>query len=245
MNIPVNKIVEFLPWDSEFFGVRIARFSVHHISLAEMRSALRWCCTNKIRCLYFHAETNDSTTIRIAEDNHFQLVDIRVAMEMKMRSPTPIMKDNAIRHATRKDLPILRDLFAGISSCSRFHFDTRFPPDVAERLYRCWIERSIEGYATCVFVLEDNNTILGCITGHLNAIDKSAKVGLLAVSNSARLKGVGSRLLQAFCCFAAEQKYTTYQVVTQGRNIAAQRLYARNKFLIKSVLLTYHKWMDK
>jgi len=43
----------------------------------------------------------------------------------------------------------------------------------------------------------------------------------------------------------ADQNASNITVVTQGRNVAAQRLYQRLGFVTRSLELTYHKWFYK
>ena len=40
------------------------------------------------------------------------------------------------------------------------------------------------------------------------------------------------------------RKIKKLYVVTQGRNIRAQRLYQKNGFIIKSSEIWYHKWVS-
>jgi dTDP-4-amino-4,6-dideoxy-D-galactose acyltransferase len=244
MKTTESKLVAFLPWDTEFFGIRTARLSAQRVSPEELEAALVWCREQAIRCLYFQADPDDPATIRLAETQGFQLVDIRVDFEKEGRPADLGTPDSAIREASPADLPALQQLFAGISGLSRFHADARFPPDAAARLYKRWIERSFEGFADFVLVAEEHGTLLGGITGQLDAEKKSARIGLFAVDGTVRSKGIGRRLMQAFFLRAAGQGYTLFRVATQGRNIAAQRFYARSGFLVKSLQLTYHKWMD-
>jgi dTDP-4-amino-4,6-dideoxy-D-galactose acyltransferase len=48
---------------------------------------------------------------------------------------------------------------------------------------------------------------------------------------------------QALAWFA-QQKVTRVQVVTQGRNILAQRMYQRSGFVTHTVKLWYHRWFE-
>ena len=238
-----NSPVTFLSWDTEFFGFRIARIQPARLSPAEMKSALSWCRENTIRCVYFQADAGDSATVQLAEQNGFSLVDVRVELE-KPADAGAVSQGVTIRDAAPDDLPALKKLFAGISHFSRFAFDRRFPADAAERLYTRWIERSLEGYADFTLVAEDDGSVAGGITGHFGDGKKTAQIGLLAVSENSRSKGLGRLLVQAFCRRAAEQGAATVDVATQGRNVAALRFYNRNGFVVKSVLLSYHKWLE-
>ena len=77
---------QYLNWDSEFFGLRIAKLSKSQLNSATMAETLSWCVQNSIDCLYFLADSNDQATIRLAEDNHFRLVDLRISMRCKIDS---------------------------------------------------------------------------------------------------------------------------------------------------------------
>ena len=51
--------VEYLDWDSRFFGRRIARVRGHHLNDHLVAAILEWCSTQRIDCLYFLADAGD------------------------------------------------------------------------------------------------------------------------------------------------------------------------------------------
>lgn len=69
-------------------------------------------------------------------------------------------------------------------------------------------------------------------------------IGLLGVADNARGLGVGHTMIISALDWFRMQGCTSVQVVTQGRNIAAQRLYQRCGFITLSVQLWYHLWLD-
>src|SRR5947207_14003123 len=69
-----------LPWDSEFFGRRIARVEPPAI-LHEAGIASAWLRDNRIECVYLLADASDQTTIDAAVSQGFNLVDVRVTLE--------------------------------------------------------------------------------------------------------------------------------------------------------------------
>ena len=56
--------------------------------------------------------------------------------------------------------------------------------------------------------------------------------------------GFGSKLMQCSINFLFEKKINKIFVVTQGRNLIAQRLYQKNGFVIKNTEIWYHKWLS-
>ena len=55
--------------------------------------------------------------------------------------------------------------------------------------------------------------------------------------------GFGSTLMQCSINFLFEKKINKIFVVTQGRNLIAQRLYQKNGFVIKNTEIWCHKWL--
>ncbi|PYL79693.1 MAG: hypothetical protein DMF21_11780 [Verrucomicrobia bacterium] len=83
---------------------------------------------------------------------------------------------------------------------------------------------------------------LGYITCNLSKDSNTGRIGLVGVASEFRGKGVGKTLicgaLQWFCSVGAQK----IAVVTQMRNVAAQRLYQRAGFRTESVRVWYHRW---
>ncbi|MCS6772452.1 MAG: GNAT family N-acetyltransferase, partial [Kiritimatiellae bacterium] len=88
--------------------------------------------------------------------------------------------------------------------------------------------REIEGYVTC--------KLLGAGVG---------QIGLFAVSAPARGRGIGRHLLNAAIQWFAERDCRAVDVVTQGSNVAAQRIYQRHGFVTRDVSVWLHKWFAK
>ena len=68
------------------------------------------------------------------------------------------------------------------------------------------------------------------------------EIALVGVQARARGRGIGQALLQAARTWFEENGLRAIRVATQGRNLAAQRLYQRNGFRTETVQLYYHRW---
>ncbi len=232
----------WLPWDSEFFGCRIGRVAGATLSPERVAALDAWCDAERIDGLYFLASAADSASVEAAEDAGFHLVDVRLSLEQRIAAPgagAPPL--DAARAADGAALQaIARDA----------HTDSRFFADPCLRhraadLYAVWIERSLEGRARAVLVERDES---GEPQGYVTCEEAGAgagAIGLLGVAAPARGRGVGRRLVAGALAWLAGAGLPTVRVVTQGRNLAAQRLYLRQGFLPARVELWLHRWRSR
>ncbi len=242
---------EFLSWDTEFFHLRIARVNGHRLDQQRVTEINAWLEAHSIACLYFLADTDDPETIRLAEDNHYRMVDVRLTFERSLaaipeetpdrRSPEP-----AIRLAAPEDVPLLQEIASNSYPMTRFYFDPNFSRQKCSDLYDTWIKKSCNGYADAVLVAEIEGQATGYVTCHLNQPEPACgQIGLMGIGERAQGRGIGQRLIYHSLAWFASHGMKTVEVVTQGRNIRAQRLYQRCGFVTKSLRLWYHLWIEK
>lgn len=235
-----------LEWDSEFFGCRVARAHASRLTAESLPRLLAWCDTEHVDWLYFLADSDDRDTVVLAQSAGFQLVDMRVQLDLSIAAPRrrpPATRDALrIRPATAADLPSIRPIAADVHTDSRYFFDPRVPRERARALYETWIERSVtSGLADTVIVAEQAGVASGYITGRLDP-DASASIGLIGVGEQARGLGVGTALVHALLEWAESKGAQRVTVVTQGRNVQAQRLYQAAGFRTRAVSLWFHYW---
>jgi dTDP-4-amino-4,6-dideoxy-D-galactose acyltransferase len=240
-----NNLCEYLEWDSDFFGVRIARLTVTRLTPQTAQEVDAWCEANKVSCLYFLADADDASTLRVTEANAYHFVDIRMTLDRALSDAATPEGDRSgfggTRPATQEDLPNLRAIARVSHSDSRFYYDPHLPDARCDDLYETWIDKSVNGYADAVLVAELEGAAVGYITCHLRD-DAAGQIGLVGVSAQAQGRGLGGELINAALGWFRGQGVQRVSVVTQGRNCPAQRLYGRSGFLTRSVQLWYHKW---
>jgi len=237
---------QFLAWDSDFFGVRIARYLDNRLNPQSWEVARTWCHTRQIDCLYLLADPHDIQTIRTAEDAGFRFVDIRLTLGRSLdawggSSAPP--DDVIIRNWVKKDLPELEKIARTSFTQTRFFFDPSFPPEKSAEMYAVWIAKSCQGRAQAVLVAEIGASAAGFITCRLESGRILGEIELVGVSEPARGRGLGGLLVSASLDWFSHHGASVVEVVTQGRNLEAQRLYQRNGFTIKAMQLWYHKWL--
>lgn len=239
-----NPLCQSLNWDSDFFGVRIARLNQHRLTEENLDNTNSWCAENKIDCLYFLADADDDETILLAEKSDFHLVDLRMTFEKSLKA-IPIAAASSgygrIRASEAHDIEKLRLIARNNHRDTRFYFDRNFSREKCDELYATWIERSCQNFANAVFVAENEGEAGGYITCHLREMNMG-QIGLVGVGPALQGKGVGTLLVNHALNWFAAQGMTKVTVVTQGRNSAAQRLYQKCGFLSQSVQLWYHRW---
>lgn len=234
---------QLLPWDSDWFGFPVARVHGDTLSAARAQAIDDWCRHQQVRCLYFLARADDPATAQVAQAAGYLLADIRVTLDRDLASgaqpPPP-----SVRLATVNDLPELKKLAAGGFRDSRFYFDGNFPVEHVDALFERWVERALEqgtNQQALVATAPEGQLTGFCVLG-IEPGKRTSDIGLFGVAPAARGQGVGRHLLTATFQHLASAGVPHVTVVTQGRNISAQRLYQRAGFLTKSVQLYYHKW---
>ncbi len=126
---------EVLPWDSEFFGVRVARAGSARLSRDASDRLLEWCAAERVELLYFLADPLPET-IGEAERSGFGLMDVRIELNVPAAQLAKAPADDAVRPARPDDLQQLRSLAREAHRDSRFFADRRIPQDRAADLFR-------------------------------------------------------------------------------------------------------------
>ena len=238
---------QFLQWDTDFFGHRIARAYSSRLDPEIIQSIYGWSEAHAIDCLYFMSETNDTQTIRLAEDHGFRLVEIRLIMERKLtdwdpRTRAKAVENIVIRPGQMEDIPIVQSIAKNSYIDSRFYFDDHFSKEKWQTYYETWVKNSFSGGADLTLVAEKEGELVGYITGLVLKGKPVGQYELTGVKESARKLGVGQELFRSGLDWYVRTGINYIWVATQGRNITTQRMILRHGFKTRSCQLYYHKW---
>lgn len=237
----------FLEWDSQFFGYRIGRVEVKQIYPQIAHDIDDWAENNSLDLVYFLSSSDHPESTQTAELFGYHLRDIRVTLQQKLSAVDyAAPKAPVMRHYQNGDLEHLVDTVRTAYTQSRFYFDPHFSDEQCAELYEVWLQRSCEtDYADGVVIAEYDGKAAAYVTCHLDNDTKIGKIGLVGVVEAARGYGLGRHLVNYALEWFWQQGMEQVTVVTQGRNVGAQRLYQRCGFVTQSVQLWYHKWFNQ
>lgn len=236
----------FLEWDSQHFGLRIAQVEGSGFDAGRAGGVVSWCQGKSIDCVYFLADGSDTAGVRLAEENGFRLVDIRMTLECPASEPRgPAgLPGGSVRPFAPEDLPRLREIARESHTGTRFFRDGGFVRARAEEMYEIWITKCCAGEAQAVFVAVAEGRPAGYISCH-QAEGSPGKIGLLAVAGASQGRGLGRALLDESLGWFRSRGSAPVSVVTQGASLPAVRLYQGRGFLVKSVQLWFHRWFSR
>lgn len=239
-------VCEYLEWDSQFFGVRIARALATRLDEKLAAELQLWCSAERIECLYFLADSSDQRTAMLAQEIGFRFVDVKVTL---VGAGVDVDSGEhgaafTVRRAEDSDIPALRAIARNAHRDSRFYYDGHFPREKCDELYETWIEKSVRGWAAHAMVADGGGGPEGYLTCNLRQ-GGEGEIGLVGVAEAARGRGVGTRLVTHSLQWFARNKAKTVSVVTQGRNVSAQRLYQKCGFVSQSVGIWFHRWFTE
>jgi dTDP-4-amino-4,6-dideoxy-D-galactose acyltransferase len=221
---------ELLDWDSEFWGIRVGK--------GERSAGMgEWAAENTVGLMCLLIDSDAPAEAQAAEERGFRFMDVRVMLERHT-----ISCGSSSRLARIEDLAALRRIAHSSHRITRFYADPSLSDDRCDILYDEWIRRSFAGWADIVLVAEREGKPVGYVTVHLNGT--TSRIGLIAVSEEARGHGIGSELVGSAINWAHSQQAWHMSVVTQGRNIAAQRLFQRAGFITCGTGLWFHRRYD-
>lgn len=239
----VNEICTLLIWDSDHFGIPIAKLHISEdITTDQLSHALAWCRSRKIMCLYALVDPYyRSKTIMLAQ-NRFELIDIRVTLTRHLTERLP--KQFKTAHIAKTDFSdrlVLEKLSKKIKWLSRFTLDERFDQKLVSSMYLKWIINSLGKANSVVFVASLNGDEAGVLVCDVH--EEVGSISLIGVDNNYTGKGIGKNLLTyGLSWFSQNDRISKVKVVTQACNYPALSLYEGLGFRTSKYQQWYHRW---
>ncbi len=231
-------------WDESLFGLRTARIVPTALSREQAATILPEVRAWGAGVVHLLLESDDDTSVKVAEEHRFHLVDVRVTLRWRAAEvPHSGSAGVSVRQGVSEDFGALEATARQSYHKSRYYQDPRYPRDRCGDLYARWLSRSLEGSADSVLVAEKEGAAAGYVTCHGKPGAGDGSIGLLGVSLAFRGAGVASTLVGAAQAWFRGVPLPGATVVTQARNVEAQKVYERAGFRAHRVQLWYHLWL--
>jgi dTDP-4-amino-4,6-dideoxy-D-galactose acyltransferase len=234
---------KILEWDSDFFGYKVASILPGKLNREQLANCLAEMKKAGVTLAYWQSDLNNEE-LEIATAQGGKNVDLKTIYGISLQDIklNDFPEYAFIQPYTRTDVDgKLIDLAIQSGIYSRFNSDDKIGYDKFVSLYTKWITQSVtHQIAKEVLVSMEGDKITGMIT--LGEKNNSGNIGLIAVDESQRGKGVGKALINESLRYFIKQGYNSATVVTQGFNRPACVLYEKNGFEVLSQNPFFHFW---
>ena len=236
---------EILDVDSEIFGFPVAKILPDKLSRGELERVISRLKQENVRLAFWASNPKDKESQQAARLCHGFLADKKVTfvIDIGQIPERPAGIDWKIEEYVDA-LPCaeLENLAIQVGRNSRFGADPRIPEDKLLALYTLWIRNSVNRQvADAVFVVRQSGRVVGMVT--VGVKNGRGNIGLFAVDQVLRRKNLGISLVRAAQEWARRKGFRFAQVVTQGKNVAACRLYRKCGYRVDKVEYFYHFWI--
>ncbi len=226
-------MIKKLQFDSDLFGYSVGTIDVSGVTDKEINAWLK--NSGEFRLLYVTSDEEISSSLP-----GLVLVDIKTRLEKEPGEPINAVPE-AIEEYDSKNDEQIRQLAFQSGLYSRFSQDPGFKNNEFEKLYAKWIAGSLDGsLADNVVVYKDGNDYRGFVT--IKHCSTFLEIGLIAVDEKSRGKGIGTALLNYVDYLATIGGINKIEVSTQFANQPAMNLYQKAGYIISSKKYIYHRW---
>jgi dTDP-4-amino-4,6-dideoxy-D-galactose acyltransferase len=230
---------ELLRWDSQFFGFPIGRV-IAGVDAEAIAGTVARADADGIQCLYHLVSADDVEALHAALAHGFSPYDVRIQFDRALAPPAPREVPVKIRKAVPADEAVLLRLASETITATRFTVDHHFPRDRISHLYAAWVKRGLEsGDARRVLLA---HPAAGFVVCGIDSQNCAGEIELVAVAPGLEGHTIGQALLDEAHRIMMEAGCNETRVVTQGRNVAAQRLYQRLGYRTRTVAWWLHRW---
>lgn len=234
-------VVEPLPWDSKFFGLPVGRVLLDpgQNTSAGILEALQKS-GNELTYVFLPVDgESDGSTAMLRQSlvgMGGKCCDLKVTYRKQIAINSSIISTEC--EAATQLTPALKSLAYASGWCSRFVVDEKLQP-YFKPMYLIWLKRDFERGK--VFVKFSGAVLEGMATVSVDA-SGLGRIGLVAVDAKCCGKGIGTLLLNSIDQYLARQGVSQCEVVTQGKNLSACRLYEKVGFKVFSHCEVWHVW---
>jgi hypothetical protein len=234
------ELLEPLTWDSEFFGVPIARTDLTGATADVLRAVDSEARAGGIACLYGSLDPTDGTTADLAQTFGYRLVEVALTFERPDLPFTPKSSPTKVRRGTPDDLPDLEPAIKTLAPWSRFAADPRFGPDAAHRMHEAWMARAARDDTDerALYIAYDDDGVTGVATFVRTPVPRVDTKGVTKLGT-----GAADALMVALFDWAGGGP--TEAGPCAARNIAPLRYLERCGFRVDRTRYLFHHWLDE
>lgn len=231
-----------LDWDTNFFGFSVAKILPTTLSTPTLQQLLKKLKDRDFHLVYWATPFQDMTVV--AQDCGGRLVDKKMTYHIDLTTlpPNQLPTNPVVEYTQLTASEDLISLSIQAGLYSRFRLDPQMDQQKFRELYTQWVVNSCnKKLAKAVLVIRDHEQCVAMVTvGEKNGL---GDIGLVAVAEQQRGKGYGSALIRAALTWFVQHGYNTSQVVTQGDNVAACKLYEKCGYRQTNLEYFYHFWL--
>lgn len=227
------------PWDSEFFGVSIAKVRLDGASRADLVVVEEEARDLGVECIYGTLDPADSLLSQQVQSRGWRFIEAATLFDLRVTEPRIPRPDNTqFRPGTVEDLPQLTPIVDQMAAWSRFAVDPRFGLDAAKRLQRAWLDRALHSESGHSLVVAEQEGEIVAFTGR---VDEPPRVD--AVGTTRRGSGAARYLIEEARSWAGDRSLLGGPIA--ARNIATLRYVSHCNYRVCRVDYIYHRWLDE
>jgi len=242
--VEVCQLYHKLTWDSDFFGINVGFISCFRLTSNIESHISKFIRREKIDLVEYLCNCHDRESVLVSERSGYSFVDIRLTFERHLQRPVAVdlLPGFTVRKARPDDVPELKRIGTDIYKYSRYYFDTNFDRAKVVEFYQGWITKAIEGrFDDFAYIICDSDQPVGfCTVKKFGR--RSAQFNLVGLDEAHAGRGLAQVMIEKSLDLLRKEGISHVEVVTQGRNYGAQRMYQRCGFVTKKTELWYHKW---
>ena len=244
----VVNVIYKLKWDSNFFGFPVAFVGSRYLSDNIQLLIESFTKKNKIKLIQYLCNCHDDLSVKVAEKNRYHFTDIRITFTLSLKKYSETFDEKIFTGkfglAKIEHLDSLSSMTNLMYKDSRYFYDGNFDLQKINSFYSEWVQKAVKGTFDheCYCYFEDDEP-LGFCTIRYND-NNAVNIGLFGVGSDYAGRGIGAALLKYVVHKMKLKGLDRIDVVTQGRNYSAQKLYQAAGFRTFATELWYHKWMN-
>jgi dTDP-4-amino-4,6-dideoxy-D-galactose acyltransferase len=236
-------MIEKLKWDSNFLGFAVGKCTLS--SEEDFQKVRELAKSEAFKLVYIFSDATRT------DHQSLSPIDTKVVFSKSIRSQdldTQIPESQDTLESKefdpdRHSYDEILNLAISSGAYSRFKTDTNFASGTQERLYKAWIDNSINRtIASNTLVIERKDQIAGLITLTCTP-GSTGNIGLLAVHPDFRGQNIGSLLIRDCEFICKKNNAQTLYVSTQKNNLTALKFYEKKGFFVSSETFIYHLWI--
>jgi dTDP-4-amino-4,6-dideoxy-D-galactose acyltransferase len=233
-----------LAWDTAHFGIPVGRIETPEPTDENLAALLGEARRAGYQLVYWATEPARPVSAALLDEFCGSLVDRKVVYHRELVGEERSDAVPTEEYPAMEPTPRLIELAIAAGKYSRFAVDPHLRPGLFESLYEKWIRRStrheIADTVLVTYEPDQPEEVLGMIT--VAQSGASARIGLVAVHESGRGRGLGLALLQAAQCWMLKHGVSQATVVTQAANVPACRCYEKAGYRLGHTRHHYHFW---